>query len=34
MTNGLVSSVLGAQRTAEQAADVLRYTLDRLFGTG
>jgi hypothetical protein len=33
MTNGLVSSVLGTQRTAEQAAEVLGYTLDRLFRT-
>ena len=34
LTNGLVSSVLGTQRTAEQAAEVLRYTLDRLFPRG
>jgi AcrR family transcriptional regulator len=31
LANGLTSSVLGTQRTAEQAAEVLRYTLDRLF---
>jgi AcrR family transcriptional regulator len=31
MTNGLVSSVLGRQRTAEDALAVVRYRLDRLF---
>jgi AcrR family transcriptional regulator len=31
LANGLTSSVLGTQRTAEQAAEVVRYTLDRLF---
>ena len=31
LTNGLVSSVLGAQRSAEDAAGVVRYALDRLF---
>jgi AcrR family transcriptional regulator len=34
LANGLTSSVLGTQRTAEQAADVLRYSLDRLFADG
>src|SRR3954449_9108387 len=33
MTNGLVSSVLGTQRSAEEAAAVVRYRLDRLFST-
>lgn len=31
MANGLTSSVLGTQRSAEQAAAVLRYHLDHLF---
>ena len=31
MANGLTSSVLGTQRSAEQAAEVVRYHLDRLF---
>jgi AcrR family transcriptional regulator len=31
MANGLTSSVLGTQRTADEAAAVLRYHLDRLF---
>lgn len=31
LTNGLTSSVLGTQRTAEQAVEVVRYALDRLF---
>lgn len=31
MANGLTSSVLGTQRSAEQAAGVLRYHLDHLF---
>jgi AcrR family transcriptional regulator len=33
MTNGLVSSVLGRQRTAEEALAVVRYRLDRLFAS-
>jgi AcrR family transcriptional regulator len=33
MANGLTSSVLGTQRSAEQAAEVLRYHLDQLFRT-
>jgi AcrR family transcriptional regulator len=32
LANGLTSSVLGTQRTADQAVDVVRYALDRLFG--
>jgi AcrR family transcriptional regulator len=32
LANGLTSSVLGRQRSPEAAADVLRYTLDRVFG--
>ena len=31
LANGLTSSVLGTQRTAEQAVEVVRYALDRLF---
>jgi hypothetical protein len=31
MANGLTSSVLGTQRSAGQAAEVVRYRLDRLF---
>ena len=31
MANGLTSSVLGTQRSAAQAAEVVRYHLDRLF---
>ena len=31
LANGLTSSVLGTQRTAERAIEVVRYTLDRLF---
>jgi len=31
LANGLTSSVLGTQRTAEEASTVVRYTLDRLF---
>jgi hypothetical protein len=31
LTNGLVSSVLGQQRTVEDALAVVRYRLDRLF---
>jgi hypothetical protein len=31
LTNGLTSSVLGRQRTADEAAAVLRYALDRVF---
>jgi len=31
LANGLTSSVLGTQRTAEEAVTVVRYTLDRLF---
>jgi AcrR family transcriptional regulator len=33
LANGLTSSVLGTQRTAERAAEVLRYAVDRLFRT-
>ena len=32
LANGLTSSVLGRQRTADEAAAVLRYALDRVFG--
>jgi AcrR family transcriptional regulator len=32
LTNGLTDSVLGGQRSAEAAAGILRYRLDRLFG--
>ncbi len=32
LTNGLVSSVLGRQRTVDDALAVVRYRLDRLFG--
>jgi AcrR family transcriptional regulator len=31
LANGLTSSVLGTQRTADEAVSVVRYTLDRLF---
>ena len=31
LANGLTSSVLGTQRSAAQAAAVVRYHLDRLF---
>lgn len=31
LTNGLTSSILGGQRSAEAGVAVLRYTLDRLF---
>jgi AcrR family transcriptional regulator len=33
MTNGLVSSVLGRQRTTEEALAVVHYRLDRLFAS-
>jgi AcrR family transcriptional regulator len=34
LVNGLGSSVLGGQRSGEEALAVLRYHLDELFGTG
>jgi len=34
LANGLTSSVLGRQRTAEDALRVLRHQLDRVLGTG